>query len=450
MRAGVSGFRHCKFEMVSWSSGLLEDLYHYIWLKSSGDSGFRGFLVPDTVVYKYQHPRYWVFTSGNRRIRKKGRDKLTAEQVEKEFLKRPSACGLVATYTYMVGDARVVEFLGPEELKEFLHTRKKAAVGILQKYVEPRGRQEAVLQVTWTPTVCTFEHRQNNKDLYDQRYDLYERAVTFESEEFHCSAVPVRTRTLKRWLASTTQALVSHVAAVTQGRVQINRLRLHFKQDCRDQIWLLRATILQCAISSDCAGEPRVPSTVNTRKISVNPQVPMNVQKTVLCRLCEQATEPDRMCNVSYKAIVRNEPGMPRLIQKLHSNLAPAQYEKFKANSFFLKKETLVCQDCFLALLGKKGSAPADPPFRGTQLLNPAALKARRVDTMLKKSVTSPANSLQCLTSRPVTAAGGEFAFHLPKPQTAQSELRLPLTRCIRAQAFWQSRSDRLKGRESR
>lgn len=34
--------------------GLLDNLFNYLWIKASNDSGHRGFYIPDTVIYKHQ------------------------------------------------------------------------------------------------------------------------------------------------------------------------------------------------------------------------------------------------------------------------------------------------------------------------------------------------------------------------------------------------------------
>ena len=37
----------------------------------------------------------------------------------------------------------------------------------------------------WSPKICVFERKENFKDLYDLKYDMYERVVTYEGEEYH-------------------------------------------------------------------------------------------------------------------------------------------------------------------------------------------------------------------------------------------------------------------------
>ena len=42
-----------------------------------------------------------------------------------------------------------------------------------------------VLRIIWSPKICVFERKENLKELYDSRFDMYERVVTYEGEEFH-------------------------------------------------------------------------------------------------------------------------------------------------------------------------------------------------------------------------------------------------------------------------
>ena len=42
-----------------------------------------------------------------------------------------------------------------------------------------------VLRIVWSPKICVYERKENLKDLYDTKYDMYERVVTYEGEEFY-------------------------------------------------------------------------------------------------------------------------------------------------------------------------------------------------------------------------------------------------------------------------
>jgi hypothetical protein len=379
--------------------GLLESIYHYIWLKDIRDDGSRGFSIPDTVIYKYQQPRSWYFTSLDGSIKKKAKDKLNSHTIENSFLKRPSDTGIIACYMFISPTgSRVAEFFGAEELKHFLHYRKKTQDGILQRFIDPKGNHNSLLQVVWSPKICLFEYRENLKDLYDLRYDLYERAITFEGEEFHSTNIPIRGKELKTFLGNISNNIKEHIHSVTSGRINISRMVLHFKLDKNDKLWFLRATSIRCA--SERGNQPldlnvstNLPETVNSKKYTINPQNPATMQKTVLCRNCEKPNEPDAMFEVSYRFVIEAHIGygVPALILKINPRLSPPDYEKYKKNPLFMNKQALICDACYLeytkfADTGGAQSRPESCKSLGSvRQLDPLKITRRREMTQLNR-----------------------------------------------------------------
>lgn len=41
-----------------------------------------------------------------------------------------------------------------------------------------------MIRAIWSPKLCMIERRTNRRKLHDRRYGLYERAVTFEGEDY--------------------------------------------------------------------------------------------------------------------------------------------------------------------------------------------------------------------------------------------------------------------------
>ena len=416
--------------------GLLDAFYHYIWLKEVKDNGFRGFFIPDTVVYKYQQPRSWYFTSIDGTIKKKCKDKLTAHHIKQAFLRKVSDSGIVASFIYISNSTRTVEFFGVEELKQFLSYGKKAQEGILQKFVDPKDDKNTLIQMVWSPKICMFEYRGNLKDLYDLRYDMYERAVTFEGEEFHSRSLPIRGKEMKKYLQELITDLVEHIAVVSKNKIKINRMVLHFKLDINENLWFLRATSIRCA--NEAANAPldlnsftKLPETINSKKFSVNAQTAMELKKTVLCRSCEEAMESGRMFEISYKMIINSQRDKetPPLISKIHPNFTHEDFKLFKYNPIFLNKQTLVCDRCFLLytkLSGNSGAVPQPEvaPLWGTQPLEPYKTQHRRESTSStlrkpSKGQLRAISSVQALR----TYSGGEFEFNL---QNFQELPRIP------------------------
>jgi len=56
--------------------------------------------------------------------------------------------------------------------------------GILQKFEDPKGEHNFMIRVVWSPKICTFEKKINKHVFNDMRFNIYEKAVTFDGEEF--------------------------------------------------------------------------------------------------------------------------------------------------------------------------------------------------------------------------------------------------------------------------
>ena len=57
--------------------------------------------MPHTIIYKYQKPCFWYFTSVvDGKLKKKAAANLEAEHIRRYFTKKISKTGIVATYTY--------------------------------------------------------------------------------------------------------------------------------------------------------------------------------------------------------------------------------------------------------------------------------------------------------------------------------------------------------------
>jgi len=450
--------------------GLNENLFQLLWTKPNEVDAGPSVRVPDTIIFKYQQPTYWYFTALDGVIRKKAKDKLTNAWIEAEFLKRKSPSGIVAAYTFISPEeasARTVEFFGEEELKHFLHYRKKPFDGMLQKFIDPKGPNNDMFRVIWTPNKCLVEKKVNLKPLFDPRYDIYERAVTYEGEEFHCQTMRIKGSRVISRLEEVARSIQEHVFTVSAGREKPSRMVLHFKQDAKDQLWLLNATSIRMLAERnteplDINSATHLPPTVNNKKFSLNPTAPVSLQKTVLCRSCEKPLESDRMFEVTYKFLVtrKNEDGgVPPLILKLHPRLDIADYENIKNDPLFLDKQTLICDECYLDLAkanpcsGEVQVNEKENP-REVRLLDPQKLSRRRQMTAMSRPVASrpstTSHSVRPFTTgqtlrpvinvRPSSTAGGEIFLGGMMPVIPKSEfpkipaLNLPRNRSLERQ----------------
>lgn len=104
-----------------------------------------------------------------------------ANDIYFEYLDRAAFCKSRLLLSYIV---------------KFLYERDKPYDGLLQKFVDAKGKNNcnklhylylylAVFRIIWSPKICLFERRENLREMNDQKFSLYERVVTFEGEEFH-------------------------------------------------------------------------------------------------------------------------------------------------------------------------------------------------------------------------------------------------------------------------
>ena len=65
---------------------------------------------------------------------------------------------------------------------------------------------------------------------------MYERAVTFEGEEYHSKTIALRGKEIKNCLRQIVYGMVEHIAAVTSNSIKISRMVCHFKIDNKNRI----------------------------------------------------------------------------------------------------------------------------------------------------------------------------------------------------------------------
>ena len=81
--------------------GVIENIYHFLWTKDTIFNTDPLVYIPQTILYKYQKPCYWYFTSViDHKLKKKNASKLNKENIRQVFLKHVSKSGIVAYYIY--------------------------------------------------------------------------------------------------------------------------------------------------------------------------------------------------------------------------------------------------------------------------------------------------------------------------------------------------------------
>ena len=289
--------------------------------------------IPDTIIYKYRQPAFWYFTASNGQVKRKSKYNLLNAKIEETFTRNKRGCDIVAYYLTRGAQPSdvTIEYFDKAGFHDFLYKREKNENGIVQRFIEPKGTQNAMIRAIWSPKVCLLERRINVHNLQDtRRFSMYDRAITYEGPDVNSRAAPVRGSILPSQVQRTCQALVNHVAEVSFQKHRIKRLAGNFKVDPKDRVWFLWATSLRIEHTGELSprshkrllkegitpGAPvnidallSIPSTVRiTTSIPKPGQPPISTTGNTLfdCPSCGRSVQPDFCHKVSYKTIVEH------------------------------------------------------------------------------------------------------------------------------------------------
>ena len=318
--------------------GISDTLLH--WLHAKDELGYGPSLwLPDTVVYKFGQPVHWYFTSTvDSKLKKKNKQNLVNVRIEEAFNKRSAGCDLVAYYISEValeGSAEsdtTIEYFDRRGLHEFLYNRWKENNGILQRFVEPKGMHNAIIRAIWSPKVCLLEPRVNSKQLHDQRYGLYERAVTYEGPEHFSAAAPLRGSTLPSQVQRICENLVAHITEVSFQKHCIMRMVANFKVDSKGRIWFLWSSSIRLAGGRSQPRSITIDPFVEPNAISINSivQLPPHIKlvdkanhsddeaQALLCMhciSCGKSATSDQFHPIQYKTIVAHFEQLVAMLQ---------------------------------------------------------------------------------------------------------------------------------------
>lgn len=261
------------------------------------------------------------------KLKKKNRQNLVSVKIEEAFSKS-ATCDILGYYISEVMDKGAVtetnmEYLDSAGLHDFLYNRWKDQNGILQRFVEPKGVRNAVIRAIWSPKVCLLERRLNKRQLHDQRYGLYERAVTYEGPEHFSEAAPLRGCALPNQIQKTCETIETHVAEVSFQKHRVVRMVVNFKVDARDRVWLLWTSSIRLATETDDTSIAALATDVSRTPINIDSivQLPSHVllidkanhsdqreatkpQTTMQCTSCGHTWPSSHFHPVQYKVII--------------------------------------------------------------------------------------------------------------------------------------------------
>mmetsp|Transcript_10025 Transcript_10025/g.22351 ORF Transcript_10025/g.22351 Transcript_10025/m.22351 type:complete len:166 (+) Transcript_10025:157-654(+) len=145
--------------------GFIADLYHLLWLKNSEGDTCPGMLLPDLVLYKYRIPAYWYFTSIDGSLKRKSKTSIVNKKIYADFTKGVSSPSDVVAYHICEQrrDSKMPEtcirYFDSKGLHDFLFHEEKLDDGCLQKFIQPKGAHNTMIQAAWSPQMCLLERR---------------------------------------------------------------------------------------------------------------------------------------------------------------------------------------------------------------------------------------------------------------------------------------------------
>jgi len=310
--------------LKSSDNGLIPQFYYLLWMKNQETGTGCPILLPDTIVYRYTQAAYWFFSSSiDGSIKLKNKSNTVSANIIKAFSARKESaaseiCGYYISNTEDTGTE--IEYVTYDNLGQFL-LRTKENNGIFQKWVDPKGPNNAVIQAVWLPQFCLLERRCNVRKISDRRVNVYERAVTFEGDEHHSEPKALNGTTLSARIGLICQAMVSHIAAVTNGRVQITRMVAHFKLAADDRIYFLWCSNIRVNVEGserNVDGTLRRVSHLMGLNLNLNLTVPPSVHLSgtpmlrkqkrgstgFVCISCNATYEEEKRSQVTYALIV--------------------------------------------------------------------------------------------------------------------------------------------------
>ena len=431
--------------------GVIENIYHFLWTKDTIFNTDPYVIIPQTILYKYQKPCYWYFTSKvDNKLKKKSTVKVTTEHIREVFTKHISKSGIVAYYIYKKAKIEskyetdkpnfektmkhlfdkekeneetsdstnnsgyIIEYFDLKKFDEFLKNKYTYEDGILQKFEDPKGDYNVTYRLTWSPKLCLFEKCSNTKKINDKRYDIYEKAVTYEGEEFQTKTEPLKGSNLPDRIEKIGMSIANHVSNITLEKIKIVRMILNFKIDKKDRVLFLWCSSLRIEnglekknfnslnhnnqIKAVDIGKIslRTPENINIFKYSINGK-PIKPHKDAVCLNCGQKVESYRLYEISFGTIIEshdnrkrdrdlyeiynkinmtssgvevipymeNKKGdvidklkksnytnfiIPKVILEIYPKMKFEDYFNLKKDLIFCSKTTCVCDSCYLDL----------------------------------------------------------------------------------------------------
>lgn len=397
--------------------GLCELFYNLLWTKETVyEDAFTCFL-PDTVVFKNGNIIAWYFSDEKGNILRKKEANLEIENVRQVFYRKRSKYDVIALYLTETAEESAkysgemaIEYLTEDTFEKLLKDHRKLQRGILQRFIDPLGGKNALIQVIWTPNMCFFSRRVNKHLMNDTSVNVYKRVITFDGPDIWSDNAPVRGFDFPTKIRTLIENMIIHILKVSFDRFKVSKL-VAFLKICEDRkvwfLWSSSVRLYKRQEEKDQDVEPEI-------KIDQNFKIPHVIEENLdrfrdlgrefgkmekqlfKCPRCEVLTHVERLVSIEYRLLIQiNSLGMnkeehaedpftktsskirfsaqslkkqpeiaeeaqlrhkaadiPLIIRRLHPKLKLQEFIKYKNSIEFLSKRAPICFDCYYIVVG--------------------------------------------------------------------------------------------------
>jgi len=369
----------------------------------------------ETIIFRWAQPYFWYSTAKDGMIVRRTKEKILLQNIEDSYTMNVPKCDVIATTLTSSEDPILkaqekieFEYIQKNEFHDYLFQKEKSHNVIIQKFIEPKNGQNALIKVAWTPQFCLFFRKTNIHEINNSKVPLVNRLATFEGGEHLSNSDSISSPILASELEQTCLNIVKHVHSVTSGNVQISKMVLYFKLDDKNRLWLLFCTGLKLREKMQLPGQglsstgfkkknerplsPIMTVALKRDKEVQKPKIPLQYlledqinQVDDTC--CLRCNKEDLLYDLKLKLILEHEEkilrgvrpkdieyteepdhdesapffggllapttgkkNIPHIMKKLYPNLTEERYLKLKKNISLMNMAVKLCESCYLII----------------------------------------------------------------------------------------------------
>jgi len=409
-------------------------------------------LIPDTVIYRWGRPYLWYFSTRSGQLLRKSKTKLSSKCILSSFTSSQQPSQLVAAYlsfeaqTLAVAHYFTLTSFSTSHTGDFVMNREKSLSGLLQRWIEPKGGHAsrlyiALIKASWSSSFTIVERRVNVHPLNDKETDFYDRIATYEGLEAQSRAEAVTTPQIVGDVQKICEGMVQHVRKVSGGNVEITRMVVYFKQDERDQLWLLFCGGVQILdLEEERSKGPEKELELSLPPIALSKHMPAGGEyhemaaNRLPCFSCNLLTRQESLYPLSFRLVLscldsgfdsppncsalpaeteleiseERADEVPGVIRRAVVGVTNEKYSVLRGNMKWLQSPLKLCESCYLYYTAHvlKETHPTKP--------------------LLQRPVISPAPVSQPLPVSPPLRTASSWSF---KRTTTSSKLLLSTSR---------------------